>query len=461
MNQRACAFRTVRRPKGVSSRYSLIVVDEDERPHLPLTRFYYETLQALCEGTTRTYLNTLLPYFTYVATDDWRQRRGDRWDSEPEAVQESVRDYLVHTLRCKVRRHTTYELVSLTAQSPNTVRVFLSALKQFYHVMQRAGWYRQAHPLADPVAQLMREIDGVNSFPRLSRPQMPSASSVEAPRQRRSSENYFRLVEDDWVPHPIDDPELHKQLLAGCKAARLNLRDQIVIRIAYESGARIREILCLTVGDWRSRGFNQEAMAFSKGSRGRKIKVIHFSSETAKMLREYVNTARRVLDQQQRRLEKLEDTDPLFLSQRRHPYDYEAFKPHWYKLCRILQIDLNIHGLRHWHVTQAMRLIDETASGAEEIPLRKEELVRYMSWRSPETLNAYEHYFQAQNHARTHEQLLQRLYAQDTRYREERAKASTREIYRQPPTLPKQGTDHPARESIEEGWTTLLRLGGM
>ena len=266
MNQKALAFRAVRRPEGVSSRYLLVVVDGNARPHMPLTRFYFETQQALSEGAARTYLNTLLPFFTYLATDDWRQRRGDRWDSDPESVRESVRDYLLHLLGCKVRRYSTYEVVSLSAQSPNTVRVFLSALKQFYHAMQRAGWYRHTHPLADPVARLIREIEEVNTFPGLSHPRMPPASGVEAPKQRRSSENYFRLAGDDWVPQPIDDPELHKQLLAGCKAAKLNMRDQIVIRIAYESGARIREILCLTVRDWRARGCNQEAMTFNKGS---------------------------------------------------------------------------------------------------------------------------------------------------------------------------------------------------
>jgi integrase len=40
----------------------------------------------------------------------------------------------------------------------------------------------------------------------------------------------------------------------GFQLVQLSLRDQIVVRMAYESGARIREILRLTVGDWRKRG---------------------------------------------------------------------------------------------------------------------------------------------------------------------------------------------------------------
>jgi integrase len=61
------------------------------------------------------------------------------------------------------------------------------------------------------------------------------------------------------------------------------LRDQIVVRMAYESGARIREILRLTVGDWRKRGGKQEAWGFSKGSHGRRVKVIRWSAETSRM----------------------------------------------------------------------------------------------------------------------------------------------------------------------------------
>lgn len=66
---------------------------------------------------------------------------------------------------------------------------------------------------------------------------------------RHTSENYFRLEVDGWTLQPINDLTLHKQLIEGFEKARLRLRDQIVVRMAYESGARIGEILQLTVGD--------------------------------------------------------------------------------------------------------------------------------------------------------------------------------------------------------------------
>jgi integrase len=267
-------------------------------------------------------------------------------------------------------------------------------------------------------------------------------------------------VEDAWVPQPIDDVKLHERLLAGFKTAKLSLRDQIVIRLAYESGARIREILRLTVGDWRARGCSQEAKAFSKGSRGRRVKAIRFSAETAKMLREYINTDRHQLDRQHRRLEQLSDTDPLFLSARHKPYDYAAFIPNWKKLCRAAKIDLNVHALRHWHVTQAMRVIVEMATSQAEILVRKEELVRYMAWRSSETLKAYEHYFQAQGYVKTHDQLLKRLYEQDICYAKEQEEIASREVQRQPVVSLNQNIDHTTTKRAENGWATLLALGG-
>ena len=451
------SFRLVQRPEGIESRYSVVVVDGQGMPHLPLTAFYHHLQQQLSDGAACTYLNSLRPYFAYLTTDEWRQRRGDRWDSDPEAVQESVRDYLLHSLGCKVRRHQTYEEVSLTVHSPSTVRIFLAALKQFYFVMSQLGQYAHPHALLDTTAHLLLEVEQEEHEPASKRTMMPQQSGVEDPTDYRPSENYFRLAKDEWIPHPIDDPELPKQLVANFKRANLCLRDQIVVRMAFESGARIGELLQLTVGDWRERGSNQEARACSKGSRGRRVKVIRFSDVTARMLREYLNTDRATLDACQRRLELLSNHDRLFLSQRGKPYTYEAFKPHWYRLCAVVGLDLGIHALRHWYTTQAMRVIAETAKTSAELELRKEELVRYMAWRSPDTLRAYEHYFKGIQHYAIQDQIHHRLAEDMTAYLHTRKKQAMPE---------KPIKAHPSPVSVSEqsggdGWATLLALGGV
>jgi integrase len=450
-------FRAVRRPEDLSSPYALVVVDERGVPHLPLTVFYHELQRFLAEGTAKTYLATLLPYFDYLGTDPWRRERKDRWISEPDAVRESVRDYLVEQLHCKAQPRETDQLVRLTGKSPSTVHVFLCALKQFYHLARRKEWYPYPHPLTDPTATLLQEIEAEERRMAGKRSRMPQRSGVEEPRHRFLSDNYFKLVHETWQPHPIDDPQLHRVLHQGFPRAGMTLRDQLVVRIAYESGARIREILRLTVGDWRKRGGKQEAWAFSKGSHGRRVKVIRWSVETSRMLLAYVNTERMALDSQSRRLDALDDGDPLFLSRRGNPYDYDSFKKNWYKLCAVLQLDLNIHALRHWFVTQEIRLICETAKEPGDIERGKEDLVRYMAWRSPETLQCYEHYFDEIRHAELQDFLHQR-WAEDTaKYaREAIDVTSARTPFGPTPARPSEPKDPPR----EEGWDTLLQLGG-
>jgi integrase len=450
------SFHLVQRPAGIKSRYAVVVVDGNGVPHLPLTTFYQQMQQQLSDGAARTYLNSLRPYFSYLATDEWRQRRGDCWDSDPEAVQESVRDYLLRHLGCKIRHHQSYEEVTLTAHSPSTVRIFLAALKQFYFVMRHLDWYAHSHPLLDTTTQVLLEVEQEEHKSASKRATMPQQSGVEEPGDYHPSENLFRLTKDEWIPHPIDDPDLPKQLMVGFKRAKLCVRDQIVVRMAFESGARIGELLHLTVGDWRERGGNQEARACSKGSRGRRVKVIRFSDVTARMLREYINTDRATFDAGQRRLELLEHHDKLFLSQRGKPYTYEAFKPHWYRLCAVLGLDMGIHALRHWYTTQAMRVIAETAKTSAELELRKEELVRYMAWRSPDTLRAYEHYFKGVQHYAIQDQIHRRLADDAAVYTQTNGNHVLEASSKRQLSV----SENAHSQSDSDGWSILLALGG-
>ncbi len=223
-------FHIVRRPEGIVSQFDVLVADGSGRPHLALTRFYQRFLQELSHGAARTNLMALLPYFSFLETDHWRRQRNDRWDSPPECIREAVHDYLLQRLHCKVRRYGAYELVALSAQSPSTVRVFLSALKWFYTSAVYAGEYLHGHPLINPVVQILQDADQDGERQARHRPKMPPESGIEEPCRKHSSDNYFRLVNQEWVPEPIDDPALHSHLVAGFAQAHLSRRDQIVIR---------------------------------------------------------------------------------------------------------------------------------------------------------------------------------------------------------------------------------------
>ena len=457
-------FRVIPRPVSVNSPFVLVVVDAAGRPHLPLTTFYHRLQQQLADGTARTYLNSILAFFTYLTMDAWRQQRSDQWNSPPDAIQEAVRDYLVEWQHCKVQPKNTYAFVTLTAHTPSTIRLFLAALKQFYAIMIWEGHYTYTNPLLDAATRFLQELEREESK---GRHRMPQVSGVEDPVAVHQSENFFRLAKDPWEVTPVDDPTLGKTLVEGFVKAGLCLRDQIVVRMALESGARISEILQLTVGDWRELGCNQEVRACSKGSRGRRVKRLRFSSTTARMLRQYLNTDRVAVDLKQRRFDQLSDGDPMFLSQRQKPYGYEAFKPHWKKLCQTVNITLNIHAMRHWYITMSMRIIATEAKSSAEIVLRKEELVRYMAWRSPETLKTYENYFKSIGHYAVQNQVHESLAKDVKVYLESQSNAA--QMKKQPENIASRTNLSDdcivARRTMEtpqpRGWEKLLALGGV
>jgi hypothetical protein len=190
-------FRSVSCPAGMTSRYQEVVVDGMGSPHYALTEFAFQMHQLLSMGAARTYVRVILPYFTYLG------HAGNGWEEVPEVVRESVRGYVGQCLQCQTRPYHGYEVIGLRQGSSRSVRIFLAALKQFYQVACRAGWYAYANPLTDTVSAVLHEIEAAE---RRVHPRMPALSGVKVPRGRSCSENYFRLQEEQWVPQPMDDP---------------------------------------------------------------------------------------------------------------------------------------------------------------------------------------------------------------------------------------------------------------
>lgn len=160
----------------------------------------------------------------------------------------------------------------------------------------------------------------------------------------------------------MDDPSLPARVLAGGQRLRgWRLRDECVTRVLFESGGRVSEVTGLTLGDWVARGMLQEATTFSKGSRGVRVKFLRFSSDTAKLLRRYVDGERRTLDPRGvtcaellRRHPRLEAdllAAPLFLSERRTPLTAKNYREGaWNPACAAAGIDADVHQARHWYV---------------------------------------------------------------------------------------------------------------
>jgi integrase len=397
------------RPPDAGHGFPLLVFDAEDRLHLPLTVFAREAGRRKAQGTARTYLYAVLPFFSYLAADVWQRRAGRRWDGPPAEIRLAVEDYLIDRLSCKVDEHRLgFQLVSRTGETPNTVRVFLSGLKCFYRVMRVQGCYPYDNPLVDRLAAtlgaVLERLESPEAFPR-----MPERSGVVEPRSRRRlSDSYFRLAGREWVPQLVDDPTLPRRLRdGGRRLAGRRLRDECVTRLLFETGARVSEVTGLTLGDWVAKGTRTEATAFSKGSHGARVKTVRFTADTAKLLRRYVDGERRACDPRgltlaaYRRLAQDRRVDlqavPLFLSKRGTPLSPKTYREnYWNPACRAAGIDADVHQARHWYVTMCMREVYETARTAGEVERAKGDLIAYMGWRSgEETLKAYEHHFQA------------------------------------------------------------------
>ena len=114
------AFCIVTR-KGADSQYPALVFDLENRLHFPLTIFATEAVKRSSVSTARAYLNAILPFFSWLETDEWQKRSVRRWDDAPEQIRRAIQDYLIARLKCKLKEHRAgFHLVSLTAGARST-----------------------------------------------------------------------------------------------------------------------------------------------------------------------------------------------------------------------------------------------------------------------------------------------------------------------------------------------------
>jgi len=335
------------------------------------------------------------------------------WDHPTEGVQEAVRQYLLEELYCKVRGREGHEGVYLTSKSAKTVQLYLSAIKGFYKTMIRLEMYPYDNPLIGlEYKDQLFESEGI----RKGRPRMSQLAGTEDPLAfRRVTDSYFKINEE-WVPEIIGDWDLPYRIYHAGDILGWNLRDEVITRFMFETGARISEILELTVGDYRQRSDIHELAATNKGSFKRRIKFIRISPETLKLLIKYVNILRRQFASTQKKFNDLSNEEPLFLSARGTSYTYSAFYANWTSITKQAGIKLNPHKARHWFVTSMLRGIYELSETTAQIEDKKKQLVEYMKWRDPETLNVYEHYYDEQKFRELHEKLQENFTKREKEY---------------------------------------------
>ena len=120
--------------------YELIIVDQKGYPVSHVTEWYRLRKAPGGNGTRRTYLSFLLPFFSYLFQQDVA------WNDEPTRLRRAVKEFLRHDASCCVKHDTNLDgyRIDLTSASPfaqSSLRVLLAAIRDFYAVMIEAGLY--------------------------------------------------------------------------------------------------------------------------------------------------------------------------------------------------------------------------------------------------------------------------------------------------------------------------------
>ena len=179
-----------------------------------------------------------------------------------------------------------------------------------------------------------------------------------------------------WEPNVVMEPDavqehMRKVIDSMIEHATFQ-RDQVILLLLRQTGARLSEIIEMTVGGYRNACHTGRAFVKNKGSRGREEKLIYFTEVIEEQLLTYVRTERATHDPQGRqRLEQLHDTDPLFLTEEGEPYNRSAFYYHWKQLFEPSQrhfkkqerIEFSPHDIRHLRVSRGIANIKQSAQG--------------------------------------------------------------------------------------------------
>jgi hypothetical protein len=210
-------------------------------------------------------------------------------------------------------------------------------------------------------------------------------------------------------------PEVRKELSDVCEgihtvinamldSPEVSVREKAVLHLLQSTGARLHEVVLMTVGGYQNEGISGQAQVMNKGSYGREVKTIYFAHnpQVQEALNAYLEQERPLYDpQKRRRLANVGPKDPLFLTERGTPYSPKAFYYHWYRHYTSLRskcpVRFSPHDLQHLFVTEYLiRLKIKCGFGTDrfdaETYLSEREAFgsQIMNWRSAKTIDIYD-----------------------------------------------------------------------
>ena len=386
------------------SPYPLLIVDATGLPVFFLCEWYRRQREHDPGRTPETYLDMLLPWAGFLL------RKHFAWNAPPDRIRAFLIEFFREDVECLISTDSTREdvlLVETTGASPlskSSVGVLLAALTSLYDTLIAAGYYAYQNPLrSERMIALKRE-----HIRQVKNAGAPDHAGIRGETWQETNRafptNRFRQRRGKvWEPEVVLEPDAVQERMRTTIDFMIQhatfQRDQIIFLLLRQTGARLSEIVEMTVGGYRNARHAGRALVKNKGSRGREEKAIHFTPTIDRGLLDYVRTERARYDPQGRkRLDELDAHDPLFLTRTGKPYTRSAFYHHWRKLFspaqrqfkKGQQVDFTPHDLRHLRVTRTVTRLRKEANGDAAVEAELlEGFQLLMGWRSRETMAIY------------------------------------------------------------------------
>jgi integrase len=380
-------------------RYPVIFVDDRGLPLVALTEWYRWCGERKTASTRATYASCLLRWLAYLLQEEIA------WDAPCDQLQRALIAYHAKALGCQVEPERASGQVKVTSTSAtplqdSTLAVLRAAIRNFYAVLIEEGLYAGPNPLTSVVLTRLEQL----RRSQVANAGAPDHAGIRDPdASRRRTPAFVRQPASEWRVNwqqttAVVAEGIHGDLQAMIAHAGASARDRAILFLLLHTGARVHEIVRMSVGGYRADGVAGQALVRNKGSRGREVKAIFFGQAPAvgRALDVYLRRERACWDRQRRPLRLVADHEPFFLARRGTPYTEAAFYQHWYRLYGAVEHacprHFSPHDLRHLMATDCLRLAREQYAGDGEGYLRaKHGLQVLMDWRSPRTVEIYDH----------------------------------------------------------------------
>ncbi len=389
--------------------YEIVFVNHSGLPIVPLSEWYRLRKSLGPDSTRHTYLTCLMPYLSFL------EELACPWNAPPDQLRPVLIAFHRDRLGCQIHPRRDGAGVDIiptreTPLRPSTLQVLRAALRDFYLVLKDAGLYAFTNPLSSEVLVALKR-EQTRTLANSGAPDHAGIREETHEQSRRRPTAFLRHPKDqEWKPElrrELADVRegMHAVLNAMLNSNEVPPREKAVLELLQNTGARLHEVVFMSVGGYRNEGVAGQARVVNKGSYGREVKTIYFAHnpKVGQALLTYLEQVRPLYDSQGRqKLTEMGAHEALFLTERGTPYTLKAFYWHWYKHYERLRskcpVRFSPHDLRHLFISEYLiRLKRECGAGTEQfqetdyLQAREAFGSLIMGWSSDKTINIYDH----------------------------------------------------------------------